>query len=339
MDQQALRQMRGKKMASWFGILFFGLVAIIGFADGEGLMGFLGAVMTILSLAALIIIRRQINVTLTPYRPGKGYWYYRMSPRSKKIYLTAGQWVLILLLLLFWRAGYFNWYMAFSALFGIYYIQAVVKRRIRLHTDIDDASLFELEELGIIEPDEPVIGLYKDFALWSEVPADAKVLVLTPDRLIVIHMTSPESGERYEIRLKEIAGLGVIASGKQGQGMIITLGLADETVIRLSLVGESYQDSPEQFFQAFLRALDRALAETGAVAEPEKAGRSHPEGTAFQDGGPRPVIRHLDLHGTQPGAQEQDRQNETPEHAAHTDLEESSASPVSVPAGRRMLDF
>ncbi|WP_334076863.1 hypothetical protein [Paenibacillus sanfengchensis] len=296
-------------------------------------MGILCVLILVASVFALIKMNQQIQGTLAPYRPGKGFWYYRMSAQSKRTYITVGQWVLFLLLIGSWMMDYFNGYTVVTAIGGIIALQVLVKRRIQLHTEIDDASLFELEELGIIQEGELITSLYKDFEDWSKVSEGAKVLALTPDRLIVIVMASPEVGTRYELRLREIVGLSIIGEGKYGQGVIVTLRLADETVINLLLEGESQQDSPEQFIQSLLRGLDRVYTETAGSAGLEQTARTRPEHPRFPEGEPRPVIRHLDLHEAAPVVEGPDSLDQGASSGS------GQPNPTEEHASKRIIDF
>lgn len=316
MDDQAQSQLKKQRKMVWFGLFFFGLILLIGIMDGDMMMSIGGGVMTIGAVAALIITKRHTQ-SLSAYRPGKGFWYYRMSRENKLKYLTGGQILIVILLAgLFW-AGYFNWYVLFATLFGLYYIQAVIKPRIKLHTPVDDASLFELEELGIIGPEDIVEGLYKDFESWNDVVSGSKVVVLTLDHLVVIRMQDPQHGERLDIRLREIERVGIVSIGKQGQGMILTVGLNDNSIIRFALSGESFQDSPEQFIQQFLQTLDRLLGNKAPKSVSGPA-RERPDETPSGAWEQKPSFRHMDL-ADQPAV--------------------SSAGTALPSSGRRMLDF
>ncbi|WP_410770362.1 hypothetical protein [Fontibacillus sp. BL9] len=354
MDMYTLKKMKTKKTWLWFGLFFFGLIFIFCLVEGELLMGLLSGFMFLMGIVGLVNIKKQITGEITPYLPGKGYWYYRQSPQSKSTYLTVTQWLLLLFILVFWMSGYFSWYVSIVALLGIYYIQTLFKRRIRLHTVIDDASLFELEELGIIEPEEPVNALYKDFANWTEVPKDAKLCLITPDRLIVIRMASSESGERYDILLWEITGLAIIGTGSLGQGMIITLRMADnDQLIRLTLTGDSHQDSPEQFIFFLLKSLDRVNAETfsSVMSGEEEHRRHHPVESTLTIGTSRPVIRSLDIHESDPSIQrsvppsmmnEEASMNPAPDNktgGTSQPTQSSQTDPAQSTPNRRIIDF
>lgn len=329
-NNDALKELKSKRRIIVFGMPLWALGLFFAVSEKEWFMGFLSLLLLVASVFAIIKSNKLIRGTLAPYRPGKGFWYYRMSAQSKRAYITSGQWVLVLLLIGSWMLDYLNGYTAVTAVGGIIALQVLVKRRIKLHTEVDDASLFELEELGIIQEGEAVTSLYKDFEEWSKVPENAKVLALTPDRLIVIIMASPEAGTSYEIRLREISGLNIINEGKYGQGFIISLRLADETVINLLLEGESQQDSPEQFIQALLNGLDRVHAGTVEPATPKQNAKrvySEQSRTPFPEGGARPQIRHLDLHQALC----------SPNSTEPTDR--ADANPAGEKANKRIIDF
>ncbi|MCD9022606.1 hypothetical protein [Cohnella silvisoli] len=257
---------------------------------------------TVACIAGLSMLHRQLTA-LPPYRPGKGFWFYRLTGSRKNRVLTVGQ-VFILLLIIgsLWFGDfsrhtlrYAIGYAIGSAIGGIALIQYVIKPRIKLHTPVDDAALFELEDLGIIRPDEIVIGMYKDFQSWVSASGGAKILLLTPDRLIAIRMSTPDEGERTEIRLSDIDRLGLIGHGKKGEGLILSVGLLDGSIIRFMLLGSSYKYSPEQFIQQLLELLDKRFTTQEGVSETVSALRVRPEGHPPVLQNSNPVFRPLDL--------------------------------------------
>lgn len=332
-DKEVIGKIKFKRgFIGFLGIPMWFLGAIFALSEGEWLTFILLLLAIVASVFALMKFNRQIQGILDSYKPGKGFWYYRMSAQNKRTYLTVAQWLLFLMVFIFWMMDYLNGYAGSIAIGGIFASQ-VMKRRIRLHTPIDDASLFELEELGIIEEGEIITALYKDFDEWSKVSENAKVLALTPDRLIVIIMASSEAGERYEIRLREVVGLSINGEGKYGQGVIVMLKLVDGTVIRFFLEGESHQDSPEQFIQALLTDLDRVYMEPSGLAGLAQTTRTRPEEPRFPTGEPRPVIRHLDLHEAvsvqgSPSATDQEKSSGP-----------ASMNPVQESTSKRVIDF
>jgi hypothetical protein len=319
MDDGSLQQLRKKKRLMWFGLFFFGIIAILGLGSGDWLMLLGGGVMTIGAIAALVIMNRQLKA-LAPYRPGKGFWYYRLTRRQKMNYVTASEIFIILLIAFFFWAGVLTWYVLFASIGSLLYLQFVIKRRIKHHTPVDDATLFELEELGIIQPEDIVKGLYKDFESWSTVGESAKILVLTPYRLIVIVMSSPEQGDRMEIRLRDINRLYLMGNGRQGQGLIATVGLTDGSILRFTLHGNSHQDSPEQFVQQLLESIDNLYIKQPGMPDPAAAApRIRPLEAPAVGSIPRPTFRLIDLH----------------EATANPDAEQTPA----IEAGQRVLDL
>ncbi|MFD1177614.1 hypothetical protein ACFQ3W_15070 [Paenibacillus puldeungensis] len=340
MDNEGYNKIRRKYIMFWIALCILIPITLLFVItkDWTGTL-FTGAFDALIILA-IISSRSMLMRTIAPFQPGKGYWYYRMSPQSKRVYFTVTQWTLFLIVLLYWMSGHHSWYAAVGGLFSIYYIQVMLKRRIQLHTEVDDASLFELEELGIIEPEESVISLYKDFLSWSEVPENAKILILTPDRLVVIRMTTPEEGERYEIRLRDIFGLKFVDTGRHGGGKLVALLMNDQTLIHLDVAGESNQDSPEQFFSSLLKTLDQVKMNPGAVPEQTgKAMRNKPAEPSFNEGAPRPVIRHLDLANYTPSNYPDTVQDQSRPSGAIEVAQERGQMVTPDTTNRRKIDF
>ncbi|MDF2724685.1 MAG: hypothetical protein K0Q59_4360 [Paenibacillus sp.] len=285
MGDQSLQSIYKKIIAGWLGLVLFGAAAVVGAISGEWGLLLAGGAMTAASVAVLIMVSRQMGRSMRDYVPGKGFWYYRMTPRNKIRYLTIGEIVVVAMVLIFFFAGELNTAMFTSAVVGLLYIELLMKRRIKYHTAIDDATLFELEELGVIGQEHVVNGMYKDFQSWDDAVEGSKIIVLTIDLLIVIRINQEDELDQLHIRLNEIRRVGVIANGRQGQGLVLALGLEDGTIIRFTLIGESFQDSPEQFVQQFLQTMDKLLASSpygtshtadasnySAPANPEQSG-------------------------------------------------------------------
>jgi len=316
MDQQSAQELRKKRLLSALCLPFFGALAYMWLKDDELLLGLGSLLLALFGPVAVIKLTLQLRGSMSAYRPGKGFWYYRLTRQNKLHYLTAGEVVIVLIaagLLLFTEAPVY--FTLVPAAVGLSSLHFIVKPRIRLHTPVDDASLFELEELGIIGMDETVLGLYKDFEQWAHVADGDKIIVLTNDQLVIIRLYGPESGERVSVSLRDIRRLGIVSSGNAGQGLNVAIGLADETLIRFLLHGESFQDSPEQFIHQLLQSLD-ALA--------------------FQRHAPASAQRRR----SEAGRQQQPAMNEHRKLDLYDYPADGSDSPASAaPSGQRVLDF
>ncbi|WP_256760416.1 hypothetical protein [Cohnella sp. WQ 127256] len=284
-----------KKVMIWVGAILCGLLTMAGTIGGDWEMALIGGGSTVLCIAGLVFLHRQHTAPST-YRPGKGFWFHRLTPRRKNRVLTIGQVAILLLIIGNIWSGDVNLYMIGYSLGGIALLQFMVKPRIKLHAPVDDAALFELEDLGIIRPDELVVGMYKDFQSWNTVNAGAKLLLLTPARLIAIRMLTPEEGERKDIQLMDIDRLGLIGHGKKGLGLILSVGLTDDSIIRFMLLGQSYKYSPEQFIQQLLELLDKRPSRQGEVQDSIPSLRVRPDGHSPVSHQYNLVFRPLDLH-------------------------------------------
>lgn len=329
-QKEAIKDLKSRRRTIWVGIVLWAIGLINAVYTKEWFMIFLFVALLIASFGALRITSRQLDGSGKTYKPGQGYWYYRLTPQRKRTYLTVGQGVLVLLALISWMLGFTPIYATAIAVGGIIAIQVLVKRRIRQYTQADEASLSELAELGIIEPGEHITAFYKDFESWTAAPKDAKIMALTAERLIIVVMVSLKAGNRYELRLSEIEGLSILSVGDFGMGFFLTLRMADDTVVRFLLEGSSWQDSPEQFIQVLLQSLDRVKTEPERVITKEamiskdkpNSGSTLPvKATAY------PVIRHLKLQ--QAASSKQARK-----HA-----KSALADRVSGKSGRRTINF
>lgn len=178
-----------------------------------------------------------------PYRPGRGYWSYRLLARNKNINLV---------------------------------------------------SLFELEELGIIEQGQKINYIHMDFDEWHRAEENQKVAVVTRDSLIVVVMSSPEYGERYEIGLKKIFGIHFWVDGQSRSDMILTLKMDDGSIVRIALEGKYRSYTTALFANALLEAMDGIyLGENTAVYDdhPMRAQKPAPIFTSRKTA---PMIQHRD---------------------------------------------
>lgn len=273
-NDETIKQLKMKRILVWFALFFSLACAAIMLYEREWAVGLVSLMVTVIAIYALIKLQRNLSAELKPYRPGKGFWYYRMSRDNKLNYLTAGQVVAGLILIADLAFLSFSYIRLFFCLFGIVFIQTVIKKRIALHTEVDDATLFELEELGLISPYDSVQALYKDFATWESVRPGHKIVVITRDKFIALQMEGTDNAARLDCPLREIDRIGIIENGVQGEGMLITIGTAGGGVLRIKLTGSSNQDSPEQFVSHFLACLDRVL--TTSTSEVTERQPRHP---------------------------------------------------------------
>ncbi|MFD1177613.1 hypothetical protein ACFQ3W_15065 [Paenibacillus puldeungensis] len=228
---------------------------------------FIGGLFLVLALIMTITYGKLLEGNIPHYRPGKGFWFYRLSPRGKRIRLTVSQCIMLLTIIVCWVLEYQIWYATAASVAGIYYVQFTLKRRIKQHTAMDGHSLLELEQRGLINLDEMVVGFYQDSTSWSRAPYDSKVFVITTDRLKMVRLKTSSEVEQYEIRLNDIMGLHIFNSGKYSGEKVITMKLVDGIILHLYLVGGSYQGSPEQFISSLLKALDQVKLNSGAMPE------------------------------------------------------------------------
>jgi hypothetical protein len=172
------------------------------------------------------------------------------------------------------------------AVSGTFYINGVImvisafcickffERRVRFSVPLDDASLFELESLGVVSVNDVVLSLYKDFSSWNDVKAGSKILLITQDNFIVINFTGRDAAKKISFRLASLERLSIMTSDKEGTDanvdFLITMGFKDSDDLKLVLKGESYQDSPELFIAAFLKEADARLLKK---PRPPRAGR------------------------------------------------------------------
>ena len=158
-----------------------------------------------------------------------------------------------------WGELFFAIILAF-VFFYLSQINQVKKLRVKYHQTIDDATYFELEELGLIKETDVIISLYKDFISWKDVKADSKILILTQDALVCIVFSDRTHAQKVAVSLNQIDELGIFApvSQKTFNGMIVTIG-RQKQYLRMVLKGTSLQDSPEEFIARFLKQLDNAI--------------------------------------------------------------------------------
>lgn len=259
-----------RKWTAWFGMVFFGLCGVVGVFSKEYWLGALSALFVFAEAIILWNIRRSSRGQFKEYVPRRGFRYYRFSVHRKVQLLKYSQFVIGCITVLgailfrptmFRPIGY--------GIAGILVIQAI-KMRIRVHTKIDDASLFELEARGILGPGEIVKAIYKDFQSWNEDLTGKRIVFVTQDALVSIKFTGTSNVTRSECRLADIQRIKIDGKGNYGTGLILIIGTKQNQLFRVILDGGSNQDSPEEFIGHFLEALDDALDSQASVQHSER---------------------------------------------------------------------
>jgi hypothetical protein len=201
------------------------------------------------------------------YVPGKRFYLFRLDAARRIIlykrfrFLAGG--VLLAIVVLAVIKGNLNALVQRPALLIclLGYIGALSRiiSQIKYHTRLDDTSAFELEDLGLITENDIVTALYKDFSSWDEVKKDSKLLLLTQDELVILIFSSRTHARKYSIRLSKIERLEIIRNtrwlGGDSYGFLFSARAGNE-IFKFALLGESYQDSPEEFFRQLLLDLD-----------------------------------------------------------------------------------
>lgn len=267
------RRLHGGTVLIVFGI-FFMLMFLAGLDNvydmGTAWIALIGG---LLSTVAGLLLRRDTkrkSYQLAPYKPTKGFKFYRKTAQERVRLYTMLQKL--------WTAIFVVFIVIFIVNIGengrniISLLQMIAlwlsiicglsffKQRIRFHQDIDDATYFELEELGLISEQDVVTTLYKDFPSWDNARTNSKILVLTLDTLIILNFKAKNSASKAEFPLSQVERLGFFRAGNEhgdtlSKGYALTIGLCDR-VVRIFLSGSSYQDSPEEFLSYFLKTLD-----------------------------------------------------------------------------------
>jgi len=230
-------------------------------------MSILGIPFIIYGRNHYIAIKEQTNWE-NNYIPGKKFKFYRKTSEARIAAYKKNRIIFVTSILIVSIFSFLN----SDIFFGIFYLVIIISpvlyytfriNRVKLHEDIDDASYFELEELGIISEYEVVLSLYKDFASWNEIKPGDKILALTQDKLSVIMFSDRSSAKRFCISLKEIKNVGILQLSNKTPGYLLSLRCASGTnVFKILLMGASFFDSPEEFIAFFLRELDDRLLET-----------------------------------------------------------------------------
>lgn len=217
---------------------------------------------------------------LAAYHPQCGFKFYRKATEERiKIYTILRviySIVFILLVVLYLWKGEKNLLSIIRSilwgLFGFICITAL-KDRIKFHQNIDDATYFELEELGLISENDSVAALYKDFSSWSDVKKNSKILILTMDELVVLNFKDNNSATKNVFSISKVNRLGFFRIGQSRQGYALSIGFQNN-LLRIILSGSSYQDSPEEFFSIFLKKLDDKLLQRSTASNRPKRNTS-----------------------------------------------------------------
>jgi hypothetical protein len=252
------KQLRIKKVACWAGVIMFGLCALVGIAAQEWLMTFISLALTVLSVYGLTQLRGMVQFA-SEYRPGEGFRYYRRTAQQKVRYLTWGQWILGVMIVLFLFVLDSGLIPFLMSIFGILTIQFSIKKRIKNHQEPDAAELAEFTRLGIIAPDEQAIGVYKDFVHLSHTFRGNQIIIVTDKRLISVFLEERGRAVKTEMLLSGINKVRAMGTGFQGQGLLLSVSNRDHNELHIHMTGQSIFFSPEQFVSSLLRALDGAL--------------------------------------------------------------------------------
>jgi len=174
--------------------------------------------------------------------------------------------------------------------------------QIENHTEKDEVNLFELEDIGVIGGHDIVTALYKDFETWQNVEEGSKILLLTQDELVAIIFKSATSAQKFCLPLSKIDRLDIIRNTRwlagDGFSFLFAAGAQGQS-IAMALAADSYQDSPESFFQKMLQDLDNAL-----LNKP----RPQAEARVRDEGAPPSSLRKIDFEevkleeGSAPGS-------------------------------------
>lgn len=185
------------------------------------------------------------------YEVGRGFGFYRRSAEEKIKEYTYAQIVMLLIIIacIITREGVGS---ALTVGISTIIICAKRKRKLKLHSPIDEIILFELEERKIINPQEVVKAVYKDFEGWSNIKQGGKILIITIDRLIEIIFNDTNEFKKIECSMSDIVGVGIT-------DIAFSIRTKDNEVFHIELREESYQDSHEEFLSLFLKELDSTI--------------------------------------------------------------------------------
>lgn len=229
-----------------------------------------GGIALVVGISGLVHTAR-MSQRVVIYKPKKGFSFYRKTAtfriRRYSRFETVTLITLLLIALLCLTTGHWATLLEFLVLLvPLAYHLHRMKNRIRFHEPVDDASYFELEELGIVSDADIIKTLYKDFSSWSDVKENDKLLIVTQDAFICVRFSDKENASRFELPLSQFDRLGILRIGKYFEGYLLTLGF-DGKFLRIKLNGNSYQDSPEEFIAFFLKEMDARMLHQPIAAE------------------------------------------------------------------------
>lgn len=283
-DKDALKAEKGRlkviEVGCGFGIFFF----LIGLWGNTGSLDY-GTTLLAMSLGGLLFFSFLVWLLFeikkqkmgNRYVPYKGYKFFRKTAEEKirylrRIkYLTYGIGALYLLASIVANKINGGLVSAIALLIMVKGTTDALARKIKYHVAIDDATYFELEQLGLISDSEVVISLYKDFESWTTIEANSKILLLCQDSLVILAFSDAEHAQKVEIPLTKINRFRIVTIGNsktieqkhkkidtENFGYLLSIGF-EENMVSLYLQGNSVMDSPEEFIALLLHELDSRL--------------------------------------------------------------------------------
>lgn len=254
-----------KKKIAIIGCMFFGGIGIfLGAICDDILLILISLAFFLLGFISLIKgVGRQNNENIKDYIPGKDFKYLRTSASQKIKSYTKGQYILgivTVIIIIVWILHPTGAMLkcASGGVVAILVLQYILKARIKLSVPIDDATYFELEEMSLIEKNDVVKSIYKDFESWEDVEEGRKALIVTQDNLVCVNFESREDATKVICPLSKIKKVNIVVTGRYGQSYLLTIGYGKD-FLNIKLFGDSEQDSPEEFLACFLKELDRCL--------------------------------------------------------------------------------
>lgn len=300
------RKYVGRKKVAWrvligFGAFFFIIgIGLAGVKDSSASVALMGGLTCIIVGCIFIHRVKRRCQAVRKYVPQKEFSFYRKtaSERIKKYSIFEVILAVLIAAFILCMITRFSINHLFTAvgdilllISPIIYLQ-YMKHRIKFHENIDDATYFELEELGILSDIDIVKSLYKDFETWESVNENDKILIVTQDAFICVRFTNRYEATQFKLPLSQFDKLGILRVGKYLEGFLLTLGF-HEQYLRIRLSGKSFQDSPEEFLAFFLNEMDDRMLQKPYIAK-ERPCSSAKSGKTYQNHPPI-NIRNLDF--------------------------------------------